>query len=354
MAKKMKTLQIYAPFDYRIEEAEIPKVENGEILVKVRGCGVCASDTKTFHGGKRVWGDSPETRYLTLPAIAGHEFFGEVVEVGEGVKDIEVGDVIVSEQMVPCNECKFCREGNYWMCRRHYIVGFKKEVPGGFAEYCKIDRNAVNHKLPKDFPVEKGSIIEPFACAMHAVERANIKHTDVVVISGLGCIGLGMVTIAKKHAPKLIIGLDLRQNRLDKAIEFGADYVFNPTECNAVDEIKKLTDGYGCNVYIEASGSEKSVSQGLDAVCNLGTYVQFGIFADKIMADWNIIGDTKEINVYGSHLGAHCYKAVIDGMIDGSIRTDGIVTHKYKLDDWKEAFEAAEKDPDAIKVSIVP
>ena len=354
MNKNMKALRAYAPFDYRLDEVEVPAVEAGEILMKVSGCGVCASDVKTYHGGIRVWGKTPEERYIDTPTIAGHEYYGEVVEVGEGVDDIKVGDVIVSEQILPCGECRFCKRGDYWMCKPHHIVGFKLDVPGGFAEYSKINRKAVNHILPKDFPVEKGSIIEPYACAMHAVERGNIKHTDVVVISGLGCIGLGMTTVAKKYAPKMIIGLDLRKNRLDKALEFGADYVLNPMECNVVEEIKKLTDGYGCDVYIEASGSEKSVTQGLDAVANLGTYVQFGIFADVIKADWNIIGDTKEIDIHGSHLGAHCYKAVIDGIVDGSIKTDGIVTHKYNLQDWEKAFETAEKDPDAIKVTIVP
>lgn len=354
MNKKMTALQAFAPFDYRIEELDIPKVEAGEILLKVHGCGICASDTKTFHGGKRVWGQTPETRYIETPVTAGHEFYGEVVEKGEGVDDIEVGDFVISEQMVPCNECKYCKQGHYWMCQRHYILGFKKDAPGGFAEYCKIGRNGINHKLPKNFPVEMGSIIEPYACAMHAVERAAIKHTDVVVISGLGCIGLAMVTIAKKLSPARIIGLDIRQNRLDKAIEFGADYVFNPMECDVAAEIKKLSDGYGCDVYIEASGSEKSVAQGLDSIANLGTYVQFGIFADKISADWNIIGDTKEINILGSHLGPYCYKAVIEGMIDGTIKTNGIVTHTYKLKDWAEAFETAEKDPTSIKVTIVP
>jgi threonine dehydrogenase-like Zn-dependent dehydrogenase len=354
MSKTMLALRAHAPFDYRIDEIEIGKVEAGEVLLKVKGCGVCASDTKTYHGGERIWGTSPETQYIQAPITAGHEVFGEVVEIGVGVTHVAVGDIVAAEQIVPCGKCEFCIQGNYWMCQPHEILGFRQIAPGGFAEYCKLDKNARVYKLPKDFPVEMGSIIEPYGCAMHAVDRAELTHTDVLVVSGLGTIGLAMVAIAKKYSPNLIIGLDIQQKRMDKALEFGADYVFNPADCDVVAEIKKLTDGYGCDKYIEASGHPASSAQGLGAIRNLGTYVQFGIYASVIPFDLNIVGDTKEINVHGSHLSPYCFKAVIDGMIDGSIRTDGIVTHVFKLKDWEEAFEVAEKDPEAIKVALIP
>ena len=101
---------------------------------------------------------------------------------------------------------------------------------------------------------------------------------------------------------------------------------------DVIKEIQKLTDGYGCDVYIEASGSEPSVRQGLEMIRNLGRYVAVGVFPTDITIDWNIIGDTKEIDVRGSHLSGHCYDAVIKGIADGTIRTDGVVTHIYKLD----------------------
>ena len=152
----------------------------------------------------------------------------------------------------------------------------------------------------------------------------------------------------------MIIGLDLKQSRLNKAKEFGADIVINPGEVNVVDEVKNLTDGYGCDVYIEASGNEISVNQGLNMLINQGRYVQFGVFPEDIKADWNIIGDTKEMDIRGAHLSGHCYEPVIKGITDGTIRVDGVVTHTYKLDEWEKAFETAEKDPDAIKVVLVP
>ncbi len=354
MKKAMKALVMYAPYDFRYEDVPVPTVSGKEVLIKVLGCGICAGDVKTYHGGKRVWGQSKETAYIEAPVVGGHEFYGEVVEIGENVENIKVGDLLTSEQMVPCGECKFCREGNYQVCQRHYIYGFKKEAQGGFAEYMKFNENGINYVLPKDMPLEQAALIEPYACGMHAVAKADIDHNSVVVVSGLGTIGLSMISAARLLQPKILIGLDLRQNRMQKALDFGADYVFNPMEVNLEEEIAKLTGGIGCDIYIEATGNGKSVEQGLNITRSMGRYVQFGVFPDKVLADWNIIGDTKELEIIGAHLGAYCYPSVIDGMNSGLIPTDGIVSHTFKLSEWEKAFEVAEKDPNAFKVVLVP
>lgn len=354
MADTMKALLMYAPYDFRLEDVPIPEIGDDEILVKIEGCGICAGDVKTYHGGVRIWGTEHRPPYIEAPVIGGHEFVGRVVKYGRNVKNVEIGERMVSEQIVPCGTCRFCREGHYSMCQRHHIYGFKKEAQGGMAEYMVFKGTGIHHKVPDDLSLEQAVLIEPLACAMHAVERGKIGHNDVVVISGLGAIGLGMVSVARKLQPKLIIGLDLRENRRAKALDFGADLVFDPTQVKIGDEVRKLTDGYGCDVYIEASGSEKSVLQGMDAIRFRGRYVQFGVFPKEITVDWNDIGDGKEIDIYGSHLGPYCYVPVMKGMQDGTIHTDGLISHKFALSDWEKAFETAEKDPDAFKVMLVP
>ena len=350
----MKALRMYAPGDFRYEDVPVPKIDDDEILVKIEGCGICAGDVKTLHGGVRIWGTTPEKRYIEAPVIGGHEFVGRVVKYGKNVAGVKEGDRMVSEQIVPCGECRFCKAGYYSMCQRHYIYGFKEDTQGGFAEYMKFSKQGIHHHVPDALSLEQAVLIEPLACAMHAVERAKIQHNDVVVISGLGAIGLGMVSVARKMQPKLIIGLDLRQKRMDMAMKCGADMVLNPLEVNVADKIRELTDGYGCDVYIEASGSEKSVLQGMDAIRFCGRYVQFGVFPKAITVDWNDIGDGKEIEIYGAHLAPYCYEPVMKGMIDGSIYTDGLISHSFKMEDWEEAFEVAEKDQDAFKVMLVP
>lgn len=354
MEGKMKALVSYAPYDNRLLEVPIPTIGEGELLVKIKGCGICAGDVKSYHGGIRIWGTSEENRYIEAPVIGGHEFFGEVVEVGKGMEEFVIGDRVVAEQIAPCGKCKFCKEGKYWMCTESAVYGFKQHIQGGFAEYIKIHKNSIVHKIPDSFTTEQAVLIEPIACGMHAVELGKICHDDVVVIAGLGAIGTSMVNLAKLYLPKMIIGIDVKPYRLEMGKEFGADYVFNPMECNVEEEILKLTDGYGCDVYIEASGSPRSVTQGLQLLKNHGRYVQMGVFADEVKADWNVIGDGKELQIQGSHLSALTFASVIKGIESGLIRTNGLISHSYTLEEWEEAFEAGEKNPEAMKIMLVP
>ena len=195
--ERMKALVQYAPYDSRYEEVEKPTAGPGEIVLKVKGCGICAGDLKAYHGGIRIWGTCEEDRYIEAPVTGGHEFFGEVTQIGEGVDSCEIGDLLAVEQIVPCGECGFCREGKYWMCEGSAVYGFKQHAAGGFAEYVKVHKNSIIHKIPEAFTPEQAVLIEPLACGMHAVELAGIRHSDVVVIAGLGAIGTAMVNMAK-------------------------------------------------------------------------------------------------------------------------------------------------------------
>lgn len=354
MKGKMKALFSYAPFDNRLLEVEIPQIGPEELLVKVKGCGICAGDIKSYHGGIRIWGTSETNRYIEAPVIGGHEFFGEVVEAGEAVQGYLPGDRVTAEQIVPCNDCDYCRQGMYWMCSGSAVYGFKQHIHGGFAEYIKIHKNSILHKIPDSFTEEQAVLVEPVACGMHAVEQAEIKHEDVVVIAGLGAIGTSMVNLVQLCLPKLIIGIDVKEFRLEMGRKYGADYVLNPVKVDVAEEIKKLTNGYGCDVYIEASGNPQSVTQGLSALKNYGRYVQMGVFAEEVRADWNTIGDGKELNIRGSHLSAGTFHSVIGGIESGLIRTDGLISHVFPLEKWETAFAAAEKEAEAMKVMLKP
>lgn len=354
MQEKMKAVVSYAPYDNRYEEVAVPEIGEDEILIRVEGCGICAGDVKAYHGGIRIWGTSEKDRYIEAPVIGGHEFTGRIVKTGGKVTGFAEGERVVAEQIVPCNECDFCRQGIYWMCTGSAVYGFKQHAQGGFAEYVKIHKNSLVHKIPDSFTLEEAVLVEPLACGMHAVELAGIKHDDVVVIAGLGAIGAAMVRMAQLMLPGLIIGIDLREHRLAMGKSYGADVVLNPAKQDVMQEIMRLTDGKGCDVYIEASGSPQSVKQGLGVLKNHGRYVQMGVFAEEVKADWNVIGDGKELTIIGSHLSAKTYPAVIRGIETGLIKTEGLISHTYPLSDWKEAFEAAEKEPSAMKVMLVP
>lgn len=350
----MKALVQYAPYDNRYETVDIPEIGDEELLLKVKGCGICAGDIKAYHGGIRIWGTTEKDRYIEAPVIGGHEFYGEIVRIGKAAAGWNIGDIVCAEQIVPCGSCSFCREGKYWMCEESAVYGFKQHASGGFAEYMKLHKNSIIHKIPEGFSKEQSVLIEPIACGMHAVDIAEIRHEDVVVVAGLGAIGLAIVNMVKLRLPKLVIGLDVKSFRLEKGREFGADAVLNPVKEDAIEGILRLTGGKGCDVYIEASGSEASVKQGLGVLKNHGRYVQMGVFAQQVGADWNIIGDGKELSIRGSHLSAKTFQAVIGGIKAGLIKTEGLVSHQFALKDWRQAFEAAEMDEKALKVMLVP
>jgi len=352
---KMNAVVAYAPEDYRFEEVNTPVIEHEEeIVIKVEACGICAGDIKAYEGAPSFWGDETQPAYIKAPMIPGHEFVGHVVDKGEAVIDFEIGDRIISEQIVPCWDCRFCNRGQYWMCEKHDLYGFQKNVNGGMAEYMKFTKEAINYKVPEDMPLEDAILIEPYACSLHAVERADVELGDVVVLSGAGTLGLGMVGALKKSGATTLIVLDLKEDRLDLAKKFGADIVLNPSEVDVDKEIKALTEGYGCDVYIEATGHPKSVEQGLQVIRKLGTFVAFSVFSEPVTVDWSIISDRKELDVLGAHLGPYSYPLVIEGIANGDFPTEGVVTHQLPLEEYKKGIDLMKKGDKSLKVILKP
>lgn len=350
----MQAVVAYAPGDYRLEEVSVPQAGDGEILVKIEACGICAGDLKAYEGAPSFWGDETQPAYIKAPMIPGHEFIGRVVKMGPGANGFEIGDRVISEQIVPCWDCRFCNRGQYWMCEKHDVYGFQNNVNGGMAEYMVFPKEAINHKLPEDMPMEKAVLVEPYSCSVHAVKRAQIELGDVVVLSGAGTLGLGMIGAIKKSGPSKLVVLDLNNKRLEMAKEFGADIVLNPSEDDVISCVKDMTDGYGCDIYIEATGASKSVEQGLFMLRKLGRFVEFSVFKDPVTVDWSIISDRKELDVLGAHLGPYCYPLVIENIGNGNFPTKNVVTHKLPLEKFHEGLDLMKSNPDALKVVLIP
>ena len=353
--KTMKALVAYSPTDYRLEMAyPSPECGDDDIIIKVEACGICAGDLKCQHGAAMFWGDDIQPSWVKPPFIPGHEFLGHIIEMGKNVKGYIIGDRITADQIMPCSECRFCTSGQYWMCQPHAIFGFQSTNNGGMAEYVRYPKNAVIHKVPKDLALEKAMLIEPYGCSKHAVDRANIQCTDVVVIAGAGSLGLGMVTYAALKNAKALISLDLVDSRLEKAKEFGATHVFNPSKVNVEKEIMDMTDGYGCDIYIEATGHPSAVVQGLKIIRKLGTFVEFSVFSEPTTVDWSIVGDRKELDVLGAHLSPYCFPFVIDGIRSGILKTNGVIKNTFKLEEWEKGFEYATGKHGDLKIILVP
>jgi threonine dehydrogenase-like Zn-dependent dehydrogenase len=357
LPQTMRAVVVHGIEDYRLEEVPVPQIGPDEVLVRIAATGVCASDVKTYHGA-RVWGSAQIEAYIETPVIAGHEFVGEVIALGEtaaGQHDLAIGDLAVSEQIVPCWQCRYCRRGQYWMCQQHDIYGFKRgRAEGSWAEYMRFPAGAINHKVPSSVSREHAALVEPLACAIHAVERGEIQLGDVVVVAGMGPIGLCMLQVASLKSPGLLIALDMQDHRLSMALELGADLAFNPAEEDVTARVLELTEGYGCDVYIEATGAGSGVLQGLQMIRKLGTLVEFSVHAGPVAADWSIIGDQKELTIHGAHLGPYCYPRAIQYIAEGTVAADRIVTHTLPLAQFHDALELAHSQTESIKVVLIP
>ncbi len=347
----------HGPEDYRMEQVPVPEAGPGEVVARVLGAGICASDIKCYSGAPLFWGDEFREGYCQPPVIPGHEFVGDVVALGQGPAEkygLAIGDRVVSEQIVPCWKCRYCLRGQYWMCQVHNIYGFRQVAFGAMAEYMKFPAGALNYQVPKTLKPQEAVYIEPLACAIHAVQRGEIEFGDTVVIAGCGPLGLGMVAAARLKNPGCLVAIDLEDSRLEVAKRCGADIGLNPAGVDVIDRVRKLTDGYGCDVYIEATGHPAAVEQGLHMIRRLGTFVEFSVMREPVTVDWTIIGDTKELNIHGAHLGPYCYPLAIDMLAKGRVPTDAIVTHQISLEDYQEGFKLASSGTESIKVMLVP
>lgn len=357
LPQMMRAVVVYGPEDYRLEERPVPRPGPGELLLRVDAVGVCASDLKCYHGAEKFWGGEHKPAWAETDRIPGHEFVGTIVAAGEGAlekRGFGMGNRIACEQIVPCGECFYCNRGIYWMCEPHDMFGFKG-FDGAMAEYVLVPVKALTHKVSVELPGQFAAFSEPLSCAMHAVERGNIQFEDTVVIAGAGPIGLSAIAGARQKNPLRIIALDMVPEKLELAKACGADLTINIAEEDAVAKVKELTGGYGADVYIEATGHPSAVSQGLNLLRKLGTFVEYSVFKDKAAVDWSIISDDKELDVLGAHLGPHCWPAAIKLIEDGKLPMESICTHQFPLERFQEALDTvADSSGNSVKVSILP
>jgi len=345
---------IYGQEDFRCEDVEIPDPGEEEVLVEIESCGICAADPKIYYGGAYF----SQVAYDNAPIVAGHEFMGRVIKLGPGAAEkygLKVGDRAIAENIVPCWKCYWCRRGEYNLCDPHAIFGVIKHN-GGWAGHILYPWGSLVHKVPENVFWADAAIIEPLACALYGVNRAKIQFGETVVIIGCGPIGLFMVQGAKLKNPKHVIAIDHHDNRLEVARDLGADITINPKKEDAVAKVKSFTeDGIGCDVVLEAAGSNKSVKIAIDMLRKGGRLMEFAVFAEEVSFDWSIISDIKELEVIGGHLGFHTYPSAIDFLSRGLITSRGITSKPYPLEDFKKAIDVSKKDKDNfIKVLMKP
>ncbi|WP_206690758.1 zinc-binding dehydrogenase [Quadrisphaera sp. INWT6] len=352
----MQAVVCHGPEDYRLEQVPVPALPEGGALVRVEAVGICASDLKCYHGAAKFWGDEHRPAWAEKGRIPGHELVGEVVEISAEAAarwGVAVGDRVVSEQIVPDWDCRYCLRGAYHMCATHDMYGFKT-YDGGMAEFIAFPPKALVHKISKDLPPAHAAFAEPLSCALHAVERADIQFEDVVVVAGCGPIGLGMIAGAKAKGAAKVVALDAIASKLELARAAGADVVLDITSDDIYAAVRDLTDGFGADVYLEGTGHPAAVKQGLTLLRKLGTYVEYGVFGSEASVDWSIISDDKELDVRGAHLGPHTWPKAVQMIESGALPLDRICTHQLPLSRFQEGLDLVASGASSVKVSLVP
>lgn len=326
-----------------IQDKEVPAPGRDQVKVEVKYAGVCGSDIHTYEGHYKV----------AFPVTLGHEFAGEIVEVGENVSDFKVGDRVTSETtFYICGECEYCQNGDYNLCNHRKGLGTQQD--GGFAKYLVARKDSLHH-LPENVDYQSAAMTEPLACTHHAVYKTDIKDNDLVIVIGPGPIGLFTAQVAKSRGAKVVItGLTNDKVRLDKAEELGIDHVVNIQEQDLKELVNALTDGYGADVVFECSGAAPATHQGLDLLRKKGQYCQIGIFAEpKISFDMEKVIQ-KEIRVVGSRSQKPAdWEPSLELMNNASVNAKAMVTHEFDITQWGEAY-AKIKSGEAIKVLLTP
>jgi threonine dehydrogenase-like Zn-dependent dehydrogenase len=346
---KMKAQVFYEPEVMKLEEIDIPQIADDEVLVKVKTVGICGSDISYYYGHSPL--DTPDGKG---PLILGHEFSGEIVEVGKIPQSLGLftpGDRVTCNPVQQCNSCENCSEGKFNVCSNVATPGVSAN--GAFAEYCKMRYTHV-YKIPDDMSYEMASIIEPMACATYAVNKLDVKPGDFVVVFGPGPIGIMMVQLIKASGAGKVALVGRSDYKLGIGKEVGADYVLNVLQKdspNYVDdvakEISRLTGGRMADRVIVPTSAKKAMQEAIDVSGTWATIVYFGLPGpdDKIeVPALNSI--QSDITIKFSWLAPLVWPETIRALGAGLVNLDKIVTHRFSLDELEEAIKFMKSSPD--------
>lgn len=315
-----------------LEDVEVPKIKENEVLVKVEYVGVCGSDLHYYESGRI--GDF----IVEPPFILGHEAAGLVVEVGSKVSHLKIGDRVAMEPGKTCGECEFCKSGKYNLCK-DVIFFATPPVDGVFKEYVAHDASLC-FKLPENVSSMEGALIEPLAVGLHAAKQGNASLGQIAVVTGTGCIGLTSILSLKAMGVSKVIVVDIIDKRLEKALELGADIVINAKKEDVIAKIMEITDGKGVDLGIETAGSEITASQLIKVAKKGSTIVLVGYSASGNMTLPIGMALDKELTFKTVFRYRNIYPMAIEAVASGQINIKNVITHYFELDHIKEALDA--------------
>ena len=323
----------------------IPAPKADEVLVKLEYVGICGSDMHYYETG--AIGD-----YVGKPPfVLGHEPGGTVVEVGSHVTHLKVGDKVALEPGKTCGHCEFCRQGKYNLCPD--VVFFATPpVDGVFQEYVAHEA-ALCFKLPENVSTLEGALIEPLAVGFHAANQGGAHAGQTAVVMGAGCIGLVSMMALKAQGVSRVYVVDVMAKRLEKALELGADGVINGKEEDAVEAVRRLTGGAGCDLVIETAGTEITTRQAIHMAKKGASIVLVGYSKTGEMTLPMSLALDKELAFKTVFRYRHIYPMAIDAVAAGRVNLKGIATDIFDFDDIQNAMDRSVADKANIVKAVV-
>jgi L-iditol 2-dehydrogenase len=338
----MRALVYTGPGEVRLEDRPQPgDPEPGELLVRLKACGICGSDVTDWYMAPRA------------PVVLGHEPAGDVIAVGAGVTNIKAGDRVALHHHMPCMVCDLCQHGVYTACPQ-----FKKTrlYPAGLAEYVRVPAEIVAGdvlKLPDDMPYEVGALTEPIACCVRALDRAYIHNGDTVVIVGAGFNGVVMALLAPHWGADRVAILDRTPSRLQRAQAIGLP-TFNVDEPELDDQIRAWAKGKGPHVVIVTTANYKAVDMGFNLTGAGGTLLLYGVPApgNPYPLDVNRMF-FQEIYVTGSYsAGPFDTRRALSLLSNKVIDANVLITHRFPLEQSDQAWHMTKQAGDSLKVMV--
>jgi D-arabinitol dehydrogenase (NADP+) len=341
----MKAVVYDAARSYAVTEIPTPEAGAGEVRIKADQVGVCGTDLHIHEGDFNA----------VFPLIPGHELVGVVDQLGEGATRFRVGEQVTINPNVYCGHCDYCLSGRLILCEN--LQGYGSNFPGFFAEQVIVPENLVFsvEGLPKDTAV----FTEPAACAMHGLESLQLRPGSSVLVFGAGPTGLLLAQLIASGGASSVTVAAPTQFKLDTATGLGIDRTVQISRDDADGNIAKLRaaspGGDGYDVVVEATGSTRIGDMCVPLTRNGGTVLIYGVTrAEEVVKFHPFDVFRREITIKGSFAEITSFAAAIAALRGGRAKTDGIITHRFSLDDYGKALDALEHDPSVHKVVIVP
>ena len=329
----MKVIRVVRPNDLEIQNDPDPMIEsNDEVLIKIKAAGICGSDISIYRGTSPV---------ATYPRVIGHEFAGEVTDIGSNVSHIKVGDHVTVNPVFNCGTCRVCQKGRGNVCANLKVMGV--HLDGGYREYVKVPAKNV-FKVDPSLPWDRAAIIEPYTVACQVVSRGGVEAGDTVLICGSGQIALTILQVCNIIGAKCIM-TDIVPERLVRAKAFGAAHVINSKEEDVEKIVRSLTDGIGADVSIDAACVGISLKQAAMSTRPAGVVVTMG-FHDTQAQITEFAITSKELDIRGSRLNNNKFPQVIEWFQNKKLDPTKIITHHFHFTDIEKAFEQLKKDPE--------